>query len=521
MKIVLHILLKDLRRHWREITLYVAVVAGWAWQEVHPDNLLWRNQRDVLPVLLFVLWFFITVRTVQGESLIGDREFWQTRPYRWGQLLAAKVLFLAVCLNLPLLLAEVYLLHAAGLAVTPSLIPELLFLQLKIAFFFTFPAAVLASITESIVQWVLVIIGILLACYVMTWLPWGLLPATFPGAERTGTLLGLSVVGSMLAFALIWQYTQRGVWAARWVAAAAVVAIPALVVFTAGSWVRSIGYPRLSGQAVPLHLAIAESGPNKERQYVRTYSGSSPIVIPVNISSIAPGTFVDIEAARFSIDGDNGWHWQSPWSREEAHLDATDSGTYLSFYMAGDQADQLANNHGRVTAELLLAIYRVSPPQRVSTSVQHFNFPGSGVCNWDIMDLGNTSYNGLNCVASLRLPDLILTRVESGENTCRTPEGELPSGHSATGIDWSSRSVFDQLDPNPVQTINLDAGIWSPAIQSKVSKGEDVSARICPGTPITVRTGTFTQSVTITVDLGSIGAEKPEERKDEPADDSE
>jgi hypothetical protein len=137
------------------------------------------------------------------------------------------------------------------------------------------------------------------------------------------------------------------------------------------------------------------------------------------------------------------------------------------------------------------------------------------------MDLGNTSYNGLNCVASLRLPDLILTRVESGENTCRTPEGELPSGHSATGIDWSSRSVFDQLDPNPVQTINLDAGIWSPAIQSKVSKGEDVSARICPGTPITVRTGTFTQSVTITVDLGSIGAEKPEERKDEPADDSE
>ena len=56
MKIVLHILLKDLRRHWIEIGLFVLVCAAWTWQISHP--MAWRvalASARLVSILLFGL----------------------------------------------------------------------------------------------------------------------------------------------------------------------------------------------------------------------------------------------------------------------------------------------------------------------------------------------------------------------------------------------------------------------------------------------------------------------------------
>jgi len=106
MKMILHILLKDLRRHWMEITGYWLVCATWAWRQAYPFELEWMQQRELVPILFFAMWILLTVRLVQGECLVGDREFWPTRPYRWPLLLAEKALALLLFLNLPLLIAQ-------------------------------------------------------------------------------------------------------------------------------------------------------------------------------------------------------------------------------------------------------------------------------------------------------------------------------------------------------------------------------------------------------------------------------
>lgn len=131
MKMILHILLKDLRRQWREIGLFILVCCEWAWEETHPGSWIWAHQRNAVPFMLFGLWMFIVIRAVHGECLVGDKEFWPTRPYRWWQLLSAKTVFCAVVLNIPLLVAQIYLLNHAGIVLSGTIAAGLFFLQLE------------------------------------------------------------------------------------------------------------------------------------------------------------------------------------------------------------------------------------------------------------------------------------------------------------------------------------------------------------------------------------------------------
>ncbi len=108
MKQVLHIFLKDVRHYWRESVASMALVAAFGWNEVRgwriEDNFAvgisgigglfsYRFLSGLVVALVPIAWSFAVVRVIQGESLVGDRQFWLTRPYEWQKLLAAKVLF--------------------------------------------------------------------------------------------------------------------------------------------------------------------------------------------------------------------------------------------------------------------------------------------------------------------------------------------------------------------------------------------------------------------------------------------
>ena len=46
-----------------------------------------------LNLLLPLVWACVAALAVQEEPLVGDRNFWTTRPYRWPSLLGAKLMF--------------------------------------------------------------------------------------------------------------------------------------------------------------------------------------------------------------------------------------------------------------------------------------------------------------------------------------------------------------------------------------------------------------------------------------------
>ncbi len=512
MRLVLHILRKDLRRHRWEILLYLLTCVSWTWQTANPSGWLWQQTRNIIPGIFFGLWFLLTIRVVQGESLVGDSEFWQTRPYRWHQLLAAKACFLLICLNIPLFVAETVLLAHAGFPFSLRYLPGLLFLQLCFIYFLTFPATVLATLTDSLVQWILTVVGLLVFAMVMSWLPWSKLPATLATQENVAGVIGSVMIVPALAFALLWQYARRRVWPARLAAGAAVLIVPLIVLIAPTDMIRSLAYEQPDGPT-PLHLSIADDNSGAGRSYiwhVRTFTRDPRIEIPLTASTTDPDTLINTDGWRVVLTGDGGWRWQTGWINHTLNIGGTAATTGIFFDMPAAVANELAQKHVKARVELAFSVYRLDPVRRIETSGDAFSPADGIICRWHLRnEEEELRFDGIGCDAALRLPPVILTEIESGENTCPVAKDAqpLPAGHRAINVDYGT-SMPAAFDPNPVRSLNLLPGAWSPPIPDPDSPKTSLQAGLCRGTPLTVRTGSLKGAMRATFDLGSIGTEK-------------
>src|SRR4051812_29086269 len=113
MRQIFHIFRKDVHHFWREIVVVLLLVALYGWREIRT----WKQGAGLMAygigafggefvwglmvVLLPLAWIFLITRTVHDESLVGDRQFWITRPYQWPRLLTEKLLFVLTFISVP------------------------------------------------------------------------------------------------------------------------------------------------------------------------------------------------------------------------------------------------------------------------------------------------------------------------------------------------------------------------------------------------------------------------------------
>jgi len=100
-----------------------------------------------------VLWWYLVARVCHAEALPGDRQFWLTRPYGRASLGIAKALFVLVYIVVPFAGAQLFALLVRGLPLLPNL-PGLLWEQVIIGAVWIVPAFVIASLTQSLVQFI-------------------------------------------------------------------------------------------------------------------------------------------------------------------------------------------------------------------------------------------------------------------------------------------------------------------------------------------------------------------------------
>src|SRR5262249_18919448 len=108
----LHILKKDARHFWWEIlvvlifttmfavVLFSPIVFGFvASRRALPGNQ--DGRLSVFPAIALTLaWYYLIAIVVREEALGSDIPFWVTRPYNWKRLLASKIAFVAIFINL-------------------------------------------------------------------------------------------------------------------------------------------------------------------------------------------------------------------------------------------------------------------------------------------------------------------------------------------------------------------------------------------------------------------------------------
>jgi len=249
MRQAIHIFRKDARHCWPYIAAVMALTAIHAWQaslEASNPSEPSDMSGNLLALLMVLSWWFAIGAAVHGESLVGDRQFWTTRPYSWKSILAAKLLFVAAFLALPLLLSDCIILLANGYH-PPDMIPALLWRQCRLLAFFVLPF-ILAALTRATRE--LVLAG--LVFYVVSCIALAAFSAHHANGSGTVYFAGPSRIADaapwlacVAGFSLaVWQYARRRTILIRALAVALGALAPFVMLSPFGRMARSAPAPR-------------------------------------------------------------------------------------------------------------------------------------------------------------------------------------------------------------------------------------------------------------------------------------
>ena len=288
MQQILAIFRKDARHLWPQISVFAALMILAAVLDPtysgHPSAIY-----DFLPsfALPLACWLVI-ISGVHEERLPGDRQYWLTRPCSWKTLLAAKALFVAAFVNLPLLLYHACVFVAVGIPPADHL-GVLLWRQLFFTIFYILPAAALAAITRNLGQ----VAVTALSAVVFVWVSGTLFLflaryriRMYQGLDggMIGVTAALIAVGAMAI--LVVQYSRRRTLVARLLTAGVTATV---LVFTTAS-------PYIFGRTPSVSTSSLSLDSDPTRKSSMVTSGRPEIAtldLPVRLEGIPSGTLLE------------------------------------------------------------------------------------------------------------------------------------------------------------------------------------------------------------------------------------
>jgi hypothetical protein len=306
MRIALHIFVKDARRLRMEIAVTVALLACLA--------ALDRTRMDAVPgapeawlnLLVPLAWVFLLAMLFHQEPLVGDRQFWITRPYSRITLVAAKGLFVLAFVHAPSLIADSVILISRGFNPNDYVAP-LLWKQALLAAGLTLPVAAMAAVTRNLAQFALAAFiaaaaGIVLVSW-STPVPagWGFRIDADRGVAAW--LLLIPVAVGVIAI----QYVFRRTAQARFLAVAGVAL--AVIVFVYLPPEHAFAFSRSS--AVSLSLRPEPSLPENIRYVHGVARGAQPHAIPIQVTGLEPANGVRLGLLGFEIRSGKGAVWSA------------------------------------------------------------------------------------------------------------------------------------------------------------------------------------------------------------------
>lgn len=316
---ILHIFRKDVRHHWPDILLALGILAAYAWNqpgEWHPRDPRSQISHEMilryLPFMVMLAWSFLIARAVLTEPLVGDRQFWVTKPYEWQKLLIAKLLLVAVFVSIPLFAAQLFLLSEAGFSPAPH-ITDLLLIQIWWIILLLLPLATLATLTSNLAQLVLTILGIFVLLIGIAILNTriryaGSIPAHWlPGWIEPAILLGTA------AAVVVLQYARRKTLRSRLFLIGAVFI--ALVISTVRKQPAFSPEPYLQSSAREQSVLQISLDPSVfDRGNAPFENNKVPVRLPVLVSGIAQDGAASLDGAMIEIEAGE-MRWNSGWFR--------------------------------------------------------------------------------------------------------------------------------------------------------------------------------------------------------------
>ena len=494
---VLHIFRKDLRHFWPEALLTVLVTGAFAW--VYPAQWLpvtavplsllgvpftsvsRETLSGIVTALVPISWFIQITRLVQDECLVGERPYWYTRPYEWRKLLAAKALFLALFLVLPLAIAQAVLLHLGGFSVARHL-PGLAYLLLLNVGAFVLPLLCLATITRNFLRAALTLIVLCLIVIGLAVL-WGdhLDTVALPISDRLSLPL-FCVVGILC---VVSQYATRKTWLAR----SLLVAVSVTLVLTtgnpaAGSLVDHY-YPSPAA-SIPVHLALPPAGPGATADHLPAITAGDDtkhlsLHLPLAIADVPYGFWIIPDNLRIRIVAADGSQWTSPWVKTYNHVyrQGTEEGA-LSFTIDKAFLTRARTHPVKLIVSLSLTQWEAGMPVRYALpATGDLILPGFGRCNTSAAEPNDQA--ALRCRYPLHTPNRTLLTADVTQQRC--PETlTAPLERFQESADAGERSP----DPADIGLTSVWDTTLKLAYQNKTDSTASAPAHLCPGATVSL-----------------------------------
>lgn len=499
MRQILHIFRKDVRHHWPEILVSLAVLIAFAvdqprkWTDQPAPERILGTLLNILPILMVLAWAFLIVRLVQSESLVGDRQFWITRPYRWYKLLAAKLLSILVFVNLPLFVTQLILLKIAHFPVLHS-IPGLLFIHMLLAFSIVMPALAIACITSGIGQAALTLLAISLLVIGLAFLS-----SVLPGMDMndsTDTFQAAIFLIACLTTILL-QYLYRKTFVSRSVVTAGIVCISLIVVLAPYEKLITREFP-LPAPAHPLPAqlsfdrTLSFDHENAQRSFF--YGDQVELELPFQVSGLDDKTIAQISAVKLDLVLPSGEQWSSQWLSINQFLSVGRTRLWPTVKMKRALFNRIETDHMRAHVTLGFNVFQIESRTQIAMAGKFLRLPGDARCFNEI------SRDSLHCFSALRQPSPLLVVADLPSTDCSVSDDASIEPWAPAPASFADLSVTTtpDFDFTPIQQLNISL--------SRFYEFEDHESQlpVCPGTPLLVARPKFRYSVRDEIDLGDI-----------------
>jgi len=491
MKQTLHIFLKDMRRFWGEIFVSVAVTAaligiciglhgnGHSVQDIHTQ--IFATLASLLMALVPAGWWVVITRVIHAERLVGDTQFWITRPYVWNKLLSAKLLYMLAFISVPFFIAQCVILAVAGFAPL-HYIPGLLYELLLLAGTIILPLAAIAAVTSSFARMALTLLGIFLAF--IGFYALAALYFSSPGsgvASHLGIRLCLALALLVCPAAIVLQYAWRKVWISRSV----LIVLPALLIATIFFSYKydqaqiDNNYPATQ-TAVPIQLKFSPHV-HGSQTYNLQPSAQVPIQIDLAESGVADGYAILVDAVRVQILAPNGSHWESEWQGVNGFKFLPGELLFNpDFWMPMEVYNKFQSMPLSMHLSFAITLAQAGKMNTVPMSLDWFAVPEFGVCSPLIWSPEVGQPVGMGCDAALRAPQLTYISTRWSDGPCSAGPPAADSGVLGTGWVGSIDREPAQFALNPVIALPVNLS------NSEILNTPGGKPRfLCPGTPIT------------------------------------
>lgn len=462
-----HIFRKDLTHLWPETLIVVALFIAYAaaapsrWS-ASPYAVGIQLLSILIKLLMPLSWLVLISRLIHDEPLVGDRQFWTSRPYHWASLFASKLLYLAVFLYLPFFLMQSYLLKHAGLYFLSS-VPALLHNLLVLTVIIVVPLVAVATVTGTFARMLLTSIGALLYVFVLAgafaYLKWGQM---LPPRLVPFTFLIFIVLP---ALAVVYQYATRKTTNSRWMLLAAPLVIFLLLLLVPAHALIRGAYPA-AGDGAPVLGPIPD-------QFASKTTPPGQILALRNVDLVIPAGLTHSEEKNiYLIDGVSvtAGDKQQPYMASTGSVGGAAPYSVIPFTLPKALFDQIKSTptdlHFSVTAN------HVGAEQLWRATLLPFSVPGHGICTYpqDSPDRQPVCHFPLTVPENLFVsaPLQLGCTAQPGQPPRQVTAGQRLSGDS-------SPFALPDFDPVITRPLNL-------RINQQLPPG--VTLNLCPGTEL-------------------------------------